>query len=181
VGLKLKEELEITQVDCQPECPKCPEQSLRVPKTFSVQIENLLSECIIRFTDDEYRYVQCVEGIEIGYGSCEQAVELTVCENTSSAQTLACCLPLDFVTLNGDLELLFNISGICDTKCHSEPLILMFHAVYRVPVNELCYYCSGTRPTIDNGDLCNYFDIQIVSVDEQGLITFTVQFLGCPQ
>jgi hypothetical protein len=173
-------ELYISADDCETLCPPCPTESLRDGKTFQVQIGNLPSSCTVEFTQDILDVVQCNEEVDVLYDSCEQPVDITLCEGTSSEQTISCCLTLDYLQLKGDLELLFNIGGICDSDCLIEPKVLMFHAVEKVNVDELCYYCVGTRPTITNGDLCNYFSIVIDSVSPTGLVTYTVQFLGCP-
>lgn len=168
-------------LDCESECPPCPQDSLRLKKVFTVQVEHLPTGCTVTFTGDDDKYVQCLDGINIEYGSCEQAVELTVCEDTPSEQTLTCCLRLDYLRISGELELLFNVSGFCDSDCEEEPVLTFFHALKKLSMDEYCYYCSGTRPTIENGNLCDYIEVDIVSVSETGLITFTVEFTGCPQ
>jgi hypothetical protein len=153
---------------------------MRNGKTFQLQIENLPTICPPSFLDQSHNVVLCSEGIVVTYGNCEQPVEITVCEGTPSQQTLVCCLPLDYLEMQGELELLFNIYGICNSNCYPEPVEAVYHAVAQVQVEELCYYCEGTRPDLDNGDLCPYFTIIIDNVSETGLITYTVTFVGCP-
>ena len=174
------EDTQLTQSVCEASCPPCPSGSLRNGQTFEVQIENLPTICFVEFIDELHGVIQCNEGVTINEGSCEELVEITLCEGTSSEQTLACCLPMDYLALSGQLEILFNIRGICDSDCLPEPKETVYHAVAKVAVDELCFYCEGTRPSIINGDLCNYFSITIDSVSATGLITFTVQFLNCP-
>ena len=170
----------LRSLDCETYCPPCPVDSLRNGKTFTVQIENLPTICIVSFLDQSHNVVQCNDGVELIDGSCERAVEVTVCEDTPSEQTLSCCLRLDYLQLQGDLELLFNILGVCDSDCLPEPAETIFHAVSKVKVDELCFYCEGTRPTLTNGDLCKYFSIVIDDVSPTGLITYTVTFIDCP-
>ena len=166
--------------DCETLCPVCPSGSLRDGKTFEIQLQNLPKVCIVTFSEVKYDVVECVESIDAIGGSCEQAVDITLCEGTPSEQTISCCLTLDYLQLRGELELLFNIAGQCDTDCLIEPKEVNFHAVAAVPVDELCYYCAGTRPSIENGELCDLFSVVIDSVSETGLVTYTVQFLDCP-
>jgi hypothetical protein len=165
---------------CETFCPPCPVDSLRDGKTFTVQMENLPTICLVSFLDQDHNVVQCNDGVVTIAGSCEQAVEITVCENTPSEQTLTCCLTLDYFQLQGDIELLFNIRGVCDSDCLPEPTETIFHAVTKVKIDELCFYCEGTRPEITIGDLCKYFSIVIDNISPTGLITYTVTFIDCP-
>jgi hypothetical protein len=174
------EDTQLLQTGCEASCPPCPSGSLRNGKTFEVQIQNLPTICLVEFLDTIHSAIQCNAGIKINEGSCEELVEITLCEGTSSEQTLTCCLPMDYLALSGELEIFFNILGTCDSDCLPEPQTTYYHAVTTVPIDELCFYCEGTRPTIINGDLCNYFSITIDSVSATGLITYTVQFLNCP-
>jgi hypothetical protein len=165
---------------CETYCPPCPVDSFRNGKTFTYQIENLPTICNVSFFDAKYDVVQCNNGVVSIPGSCEQPVEITVCENTPSEQTLTCCLTLDYLQFQGDIELLFNIFGTCDSDCLLEPTETVFHAVAKVTIDELCFYCEGTRPNITNEDLCKYFSIVVDSVSPTGLITYTVTFIDCP-
>jgi len=168
-------------LDCETYCPPCPEDSMRKGMQFTVQIENLPSVCLIQFLPNQnHNYVVCIDGDLVTEGSCEQPVEITVCEKTASEQTISCCLRLDYLQIQGEIELLFNILGVCESPCVDEPAETIFHAVRRVKVDELCFYCEGTRPDITEVDLCNYFSIVIDDVSPTGLITFTITFIGCP-
>ena len=162
-----------------PPCPPCPKDSMREGRKVTEQLQLPRIDCALKLVDEKPSGSLCVGGIEILPGKCDELVELTLCGQTASEQQLNCLLPLDYVQLSGNLQIVWQIRTVLETVCEPEPVELTFMAVSTLSVDEICYFCFGQRPDVTPEDLCNWFDIEIVELTPSGQLTYIVTFAGC--
>ncbi len=165
-----------------PPCPPCPTESIRDGKTFTVQVEIPKSSCEFSFEQaSSPEYNLCTNGLSLDSDKCDVPHEVTMCENTSSEQTLTCLVPLEFVEVSGELQIFWQLRGVLETYCAQQPVPLTVLAVTNINVNEICYFCDGERPDFKPEEVCNWFQINFVSLSTSGILTYTVTFLGCEE
>jgi hypothetical protein len=175
---------EILVPDCtdDPPCPPCPTSSIRDGKTFTYQVEGIKSACDFSFEQgDSPSYYLCANGLKLNSGKCDISHQVTLCENTDSEQTLNCLVPLEYVEVSGELQIFWQLKGNLETYCAEQPVSLTMMAVTNIELTEICYFCDGERPDFKPEDVCNWFEINFVSISASGLLTYTVTFLGCEE
>ena len=161
------------------ECPPCPEHSLRDGKLFTEQLSVPNTDCKFRYLDEQPAFYLCIDRVQLTSGRCEQWTEFTMCEGSESAQILRCYVPLDYVTLNGELQVFWQLNAQLDTVCSQDAVLLKSLHMSSIKVDEICYFCEGERPSFDEQDICGWFIIDWLQLSESGELSYRITFLGC--
>jgi hypothetical protein len=163
-----------------PPCVECPQQSLQFKKTFTQTI-NLPSSVCLHVGDTQAHSYLCPEKIQISDGTCEETVDVIVCENTSNPQQLNCPIDVNYVHLHGELQIVWQLTLDFQSVCTPGIIPLTMMTVSQISIDEVCYSCADDYPHVTPENLCDWFLVEFVSLDTNGKLTFTVEFSGCEE
>jgi hypothetical protein len=165
---------------CDPtDCPPCPIDSLRTGRIFTVQVELPVSACGIDFSGETPNFYSCIDKLIVERSQCQQPIEWTMCADTESEQVVTCLVELEYIQWSGELQIIWQLQALLDTVCEEKAVSLSFVQVTSVAVDELCYFCSGESPNITPSEICDWFDVEFISLSEDGVLTYKVTFSGC--